>query len=61
MTQHGHVGHAIDVVSSDCDGWDWEVYQDILHSYSVFTQLQIELHEALYQVNNLSPTVKPHG
>jgi hypothetical protein len=61
LTELGHVGHTIDMLSLECDGCEWSVYKDILDSDAFITQLLLELHEAPYQVNDLFLEMKKHG
>ena len=61
LVELGHVGHTIDVLSLECDGCEWSVYNDILHSDLIFTQLLVELHGAPYQVNDFFLEMKQNG
>jgi hypothetical protein len=62
IAQLGHDGHAIDVLSIDCnDGCEWSTYMDILDSDSLITQILIELHGAPYQVNDFFLEMRRNG
>ena len=61
LAELGHEQYTIDVLSLNCDGCEWDVYTDILHSDSTFTQLLMELHGAPYQVNDFFLEMKQHN
>ncbi len=61
LEELGHVGHTVDVLSLDCDGCEWSLYPDVLHSNLLFTQILVELHGAPYQVNDFFLEMKQHG
>ena len=45
----GHTDRTVDILSINCDGCEWDVYEDILDTEKnriVFTQILVELHNA---------------
>jgi len=60
LHQLGHDNYDIDILSIDCDGCEWDAYNEILERTSI-SQLIVELHSAPHQVNDFFLEMKMHG